>query len=346
MTEEYDILHVKNLKVDFSTYGGTVQAVRNISFGINKGECLALVGESGCGKSVSAHSILRIVPEPPGQVSGEILFKGNDLTQLSEKQMLKIRGAEISMIFQDPMTYLNPTMRIGTQVTEIFKEHAPKRISGTELKRLCIDAFDMVGITDPEQRFRQYPYEFSGGMRQRALIAMALINKPSLIIADEPTTALDVTIQSQMLELMKTLQRETKTALILITHDLGVVAKMAHRVAIIYAGKIVETAPATDIYRNPRHPYTIGLLNSIPSVSKSSKEPLYSIKGTPPDLFNPPKGCGFAPRCEFAMDICDNYPPPDFQIDEGHHSACWLLHHQAPTNNLKTSVLSREGINP
>ncbi len=335
MNEQFNLLQVNNLKVDFGTYGGTVQAVRNISFGINEGECLALVGESGCGKSVSAHSIMRIVPEPPGRVCGEIMFKGKDLTQLSEKEMLKIRGAEISMIFQDPMTYLNPTMRIGSQVTEIIKEHTPRHLSSGQLKKLCIEAFEMVGMTDPEHRFRQYPYEFSGGMRQRALIAMALINKPSLIIADEPTTALDVTIQSQMLELMKSLQRETQTALILITHDLGVVAKMAHRVAIIYAGKIVESANTVDIYRRPAHPYTVGLLNSIPSVSQSSEKPLFSIKGTPPDLFNPPKGCGFAPRCEHAMEICDQYQPPDFHVDNEHISACWLHHHQAPNNDIK-----------
>lgn len=337
MISLYDTLSVENLTVDFSTYGGRVQAVRGISFGINRGECLALVGESGCGKSVTAHSILRIVPEPPGRISGKITFKGRQLMDLTEKEMLKIRGADISMVFQDPMTYLNPTMKVGAQITEMIQEHASTRLNKHVLKQRCIEAFKMVGMTDPEHRYKQYPHEFSGGMRQRALIAMALINKPSLIIADEPTTALDVTIQAQMLELMKELQQETQTALILITHDLGVVAKMAHRLAVIYAGKIIETGSAHDIYRHPAHPYTEGLLKSIPSVSGSTDLSLYSIPGSPPDLFNPPTGCGFAPRCSYAMDICSKIEPPEFQITNSHVASCWLQHHQAQPNRLRNT---------
>lgn len=330
----YNILEVKDLHVHFSTFGGVVQAVRGVSFGVNQAECLALVGESGCGKTVTAHSIMRIVPEPPGRVEGSIQYQGRDLMSLSEKEMLKIRGAGISMIFQDPMTYLNPTMRVGNQVTEVIREHSQQRLSKKELRKKCIETFEMVGMNDPEHRFRQYPHEFSGGMRQRALIAMALINKPSLIIADEPTTALDVTIQAQMLELMKNLQKETQTALILITHDLGVVAKMAHRVAVVYAGKIVETASTEKLFEHPSHPYTEGLLNSIPRLGGSGEDPLYSIKGSPPDLFHPPPGCGFAPRCNYAMEICRSHQPPEFDLGAGHQSTCWLHHYQAPTNHL------------
>jgi oligopeptide transport system ATP-binding protein len=254
--------------------------------------------------------------------------------------MLQIRGAEISMIFQDPMTYLNPTMKVGAQITEIIQEHSTYRKSRVTLKKRCIEFFEMVGMSDPERRFKQYPHEFSGGMRQRVLIAMALINKPRLVIADEPTTALDVTIQAQMLELMKNLQRETRTAFILITHDLGVVAKMAHRVAVVYAGKIVESASAADLYKKSAHPYTVGLLNSIPGLKATSGKVLYSIPGTPPDLFHPPAGCGFAPRCLHAMEICDLEPPPEFQVGPGHLSACWLLHRQAPVNPL--GVVTKE----
>ncbi len=337
---DYDVLEVNDLHVRFSTFGGVVQAVRGVSFGVNRGECLALVGESGCGKSVTAHSIIRIVPEPPGKVEGSITYRGRDLMSFSEKEMLKVRGAGIGMIFQDPMTYLNPTMRVGNQVTEIIREHSDQRLSGKELRKRCIEAFEMVGMNDPEHRYRQYPYEFSGGMRQRALIAMALINKPSLIIADEPTTALDVTIQAQMLELMKQLQEETQTALILITHDLGVVAKMAHRVAVVYAGKIVETASAEKLFEHPAHPYTEGLLNSIPRIGEGGGgQPLYSIQGSPPDLFQPPAGCGFAPRCGYAMELCRSHQPPEFDLGGGHQSACWLHHSQAPANHL--SELSR-----
>lgn len=338
--QQYDLLEVENLKVSFSTYGGTIQAVRDISFGVNRGECLALVGESGCGKSVTAHAIMRIVQEPPGKVEGRIHYLGRDLMPLSEKEMLKIRGAEIGMIFQDPMTYLNPTMRVGSQVTEIIKEHSPQRLSARELKKKCIEVFEMVGMNDPGHRYRQYPHEFSGGMRQRTLIAMALVNKPALVIADEPTTALDVTIQAQMLELMKRLQQETRTALILITHDLGVVAKMAHRIAVVYAGKIVEMAPAKALYSMPGHPYTRGLLSSIPKITDNGGEPLYSISGTPPDLFRPPAGCGFTARCEYAMEICRIHQPPEFDLGEGHFSACWLHHRQAPENSFARSAVT------
>jgi len=339
----YDTLEVRHLQVTFATYGGTVQAVRDVSFGLNQGECLALVGESGCGKTVTAHSIIRIIPQPPGRIRGEIFYRGRNLMKLGEKEMLKIRGAEICTIFQDPMTYLNPTMKVGAQITEIIREHSPDRKSRATLKKRCIEFFERVGMSDPERRFRQYPHEFSGGMRQRVLIAMALINKPKLVIADEPTTALDVTIQAQMLELMKNLQRETRTAFILITHDLGVVAKMAHRVAVVYAGKIVESAAAADLYKRPAHPYTVGLLNSVPGIKAVSGQTLYSIPGTPPDLFRPPAGCGFAPRCPQAMVVCDREPPPEFQVGPGHFSACWLLHNQAPANPLRNGFGMTQG---
>ena len=340
----YDTLEVRHLEVDFATFGGTVQAVRDVSFGLNQGECLALVGESGCGKTVTAHSIIRIIPRPPGRVRGEIYYQGRNLMKLREKEMQKIRGAEICTIFQDPMTYLNPTMKVGVQITEIIREHSTYRESRSALKKCCIEFFERVGMSDPERRFKQYPHEFSGGMRQRVLIAMALINKPRLVIADEPTTALDVTIQAQMLEMMKTLQRETRTAFILITHDLGVVAKMAHRVAVVYAGKIVESASANELYKKPAHPYTVGLLNSIPGVKATTGQALYSIPGTPPDLFRPPAGCGFAPRCPQAMEICDQEPPPEFSLGPGHFSACWLLHHQAPANPLRNGFRVRERV--
>lgn len=324
------VLEVKELEVSFDTYAGEVQAVRNISFDLYEGETLAIVGESGCGKTVTAKSIVRLNPQPPARFKkGKILFDGEDIILKKEKDMRKIRGQKIGMIFQDPMTSLNPTMIIGKQIMEGLKIH--QKVSGREAKNAAIEMLKLVQIPNPEQRFSEYPHQFSGGMRQRAMIAIALVCKPQILIADEPTTALDVTIQAQILELMSDLQSKIKTSIILITHDLGIVAKMANRVIVMYGGKIIESGTTKDIYYRFRHPYTWGLLNSVPRVDiRKEDEILASIEGTPPDLFDPPNGCPFADRCEYSMKICREEMPAEFQINEGHFSACWLNHPDAP----------------
>lgn len=322
------LIEVKNLKVNFKTYGGEVNAVRGISFEVNKGECLTIVGESGCGKSVTAKAIMGLIPSPPGEITdGEVLFKGIDLLKLGKKNMMKIRGAEIGMIFQDPMTYLNPTMTIGNQIKEVLRKHT--NYTKKQMDKRVIEILNFVGIANPERRIYQYPYELSGGMRQRVMIAIATVCTPKLLIADEPTTALDVTIQAQILELMKTFQREVGTSIILITHDLGVVANMANRVLVVYAGKIVESGSVDDLFYKPKHPYTWGLLNSNPKPDLNKKEKLFSIEGTPPDLFSPPKGCAFAARCEYAMKICRVLYPNMMDLGGDHKCACWLLHEKA-----------------
>jgi len=330
MADRKKLLEVKNLEVSFDTYAGEVQAVRDVSFDLYEGETLAIVGESGCGKSVTAKSIMRLNPEPPARFkNGEILFEGEDIIKKKEKEMRNIRGSKIGMIFQDPMTSLNPTMTIGKQIMEGLLKH--QKISRAEAKAAALEMLRMVQIPNPEQRFGEYPHHFSGGMRQRAMIAVALVCKPRLLIADEPTTALDVTIQAQILELMKDLQEKTGTSIILITHDLGVVAQMANRIIVMYGGKIVEDGDAREIFYNGNHPYTWGLLQSVPRVDiDKNQERLASIEGTPPDLLNPPKGCPFADRCQYSMVICREQMPPQFEVAKNHHSACWLNHPNAP----------------
>ncbi|WP_339283255.1 ABC transporter ATP-binding protein [Oceanobacillus sp. FSL K6-3682] len=320
------ILEVNDLHVTFTTYGGTVQAVRGVNFHLDKGETLAIVGESGCGKSVTSNAIMRLIPDPPGKITkGSIIFKGQDLAAYSEKKMRAIRGVDISMIFQDPMTALNPTLTIGTQLMEGLKEH--KKITGAQAKRKAIEMMDLVGIPNPEERLKQYPHQFSGGMRQRIVIAIALICDPDLLIADEPTTALDVTIQAQILELFSTIQQRTGVSIILITHDLGVVAKIANRIIVMYAGKIIESGSKRDIFYRPEHPYTQGLLNSVPRLD--AKEELKPIAGTPPDLFSPPKGCPFTARCPFAMEVCDKVYPVSNRVSDSHQVDCWLQDERA-----------------
>jgi oligopeptide transport system ATP-binding protein len=324
------ILEVKDLKVSFDTYAGEVQAVRGVSFTLNKGEVLAIVGESGCGKSVTAQTIMRLVPTPPSRIkSGSILFDGKtEITKLSDKQMEKVRGSEMGMIFQDPMTSLNPTMTIGKQITEGLIKH--QRVSSKEAEKRAIELLTLVGISNPEGRIHQYPHELSGGMRQRVMIAIALACNPKLLIADEPTTALDVTIQAQIIELMKKLSEQTDASIIIITHDLGVVAEMAQRVLVMYAGKVVEQGTVDEVFYDPQHPYTWGLLRSIPRLDKMGKEDLVPIPGSPPDLFAPPKGCAFAARCPYAMQVCLEEDPEHTKLSASHSAACWLLHPDAP----------------
>ncbi|MGB8269297.1 MAG: ABC transporter ATP-binding protein [Priestia megaterium] len=321
------MLQIKNLHVQFSTYGGRVQAVRGVSFDLHKGETLAIVGESGCGKSVTSQSIMRLIPTPPGRItSGSILFKGQDLTKLSEKKMRDIRGADISMIFQDPMTALNPTLRVGEQIAENIMKH--ENISKEKAKEKAFEMLELVGIPNPKERLKQYPHEFSGGMRQRIVIAMALVCNPEVLIADEPTTALDVTIQAQILELFKDIQQKTDVSIVLITHDLGVVAQVADRVAVMYAGKIVEIGTRRDIFYTPQHPYTKGLLRSVPRLDLYESE-LVPITGSPPDLFAPPSGCSFAPRCPYVMEVCDRMYPVSTKLKESHQVHCWLQDERA-----------------
>ncbi|MEY8348488.1 MULTISPECIES: ABC transporter ATP-binding protein [Bacillus cereus group] len=322
------LLEVKDLQVSFDTHAGEVQAVRGVTFDLKKGETLAIVGESGSGKSVTSKALMGLIPNPPGRIkNGEIVFDGRDLTKLTEKEMQQVRGKEIAMIFQDPMTSLNPTMTIGNQIMEGLIKH--QGMSKADARKVALELLDLVGIPNPEARLKQYPHQFSGGMRQRVVIAMALACNPKLLIADEPTTALDVTIQAQILELMKDIQQKTEAAIIFITHDLGVVANVADRVAVMYAGKVVEIGTVDEIFYNPKHPYTWGLIASMPSLDGSDAE-LYAIPGTPPDLLKPPKGDAFAPRNPQALKIDFEMEPPFFKVSDTHYAATWLLHEQAP----------------
>ncbi|WP_218090727.1 ABC transporter ATP-binding protein [Paenibacillus solanacearum] len=325
-----NILEVRDLKVSFRTYAGEVQAVRGVSFDLKKGEVLAIVGESGCGKSVTAQTIMRLIPSPPSIIkNGSIKFNGKtEITRLSNREMEKIRGSEMGMIFQDPMTSLNPTMTVGKQITEgIVKHH---KVSGEEANKRALEILKLVGMSNPEGRMQQYPHEFSGGMRQRVMIAIALACSPKLLIADEPTTALDVTIQAQIIELMKKLSEKTEASIIVITHDLGVVAEMAQRVIVMYAGKVVEQGTVDEIFYESKHPYTWGLLRSVPRLDQDKDNELVPIPGTPPDLFSPPKGCAFAARCPYAMSVCGQIDPEHTVLSETHSAACWLLHEGAP----------------
>jgi oligopeptide/dipeptide ABC transporter ATP-binding protein len=317
------LLDVQSLQTHFSTSGGVVRAVDGVSWDVQEGETVALVGESGCGKSVSALSVMRLVAAPAGRIiGGRILFKGRDLLTLSEEEMRRLRGREMAMIFQEPMTSLNPVLTVGRQLTEGVEIHLG--MDAAAARRRASELLSMVGISDPERRLPQYPHQFSGGMRQRMMIAMALACNPSLILADEPTTALDVTIQAQILELLKELSRKLGVAMLIITHNLGVVARYADRVNVMYAGRIVERGTARELYANPRHPYTLGLLNSVPRLDVPRRQRLEPIDGQPPDLTRLPPGCAFGPRCAFRVDRCVSEIPPLRAIEPGGHvTACW-----------------------
>ena len=317
------LLEIENLHTQFFTSAGTVRAVDGITYSVDEGEAVAIVGESGCGKSVSALSVLRLIPDPPGRiVEGSIKFAGKDLLALSDAEIRDVRGRDIAMVFQEPMTSLNPVLTIGRQLTETLLHHL--KVSPQAARDRAVELLGLVGISDAERRLRQYPHHLSGGMRQRVMIAMALCCEPKLIIADEPTTALDVTIQAQILELMKDLSKRLGVALIVITHNLGVVARYADRVNVMYAGKIVESGSAADIYHRPRHPYTLGLLKSVPRLDQPRRARLDPIQGQPPDLTRLDGGCAFRPRCRFAVDECATSIPPLQQVGDGHHAACWV----------------------
>jgi len=317
------LLEVRNLTISFFTTEGVVRAVDDISYDVDEGETVALVGESGCGKTVSSLGIMRLIAAPPGRIlGGQIRFRGTDLLSLDEESRRRVRGREIAMIFQEPMTSLNPVLSIGRQLSEVLEIHLD--LPSAEARRRAVELLAMVGIPDAERRLRLYPHEFSGGMRQRIMIAMALACAPALILADEPTTALDVTIQAQILELMQTLSRRLGAAILLITHNLGIVARYADRVNVMYAGKIVEQGSARDIYASPRHPYTLGLLRSVPRLDEPRKAKLLPIEGQPPDLMRLPSGCAFSPRCRYAIDRCRHETPPLMVVAEGHLAACWV----------------------
>jgi len=317
------LLEVRDLKTSFFTTGGVVRAVDGVSYNVREGETVALVGESGCGKTVSALSVMRLVAAPAGRiVDGQILFKGRDLLALGEEAMRRVRGREIAMIFQEPMTSLNPVLTVGRQLTEALEIHLG--MTPGQARARAAELLALVGIPDAERRLAQYPHQFSGGMRQRMMIAMALSCNPALILADEPTTALDVTIQAQILELMKALSRRLGVAMVLITHNLGVVARYADRVNVMYAGKMVEQGSASALYRRPRHPYTLGLLRSVPRLDEPRRTKLSPIEGQPPDLTRLPRGCAFVPRCRYAIERCREETPPLMPLADDHLSACWV----------------------
>ena len=323
MKTDHKFLEVKDLKTQFNTPEGTVYAVNGVSFSLNEGETLAVVGESGCGKSVTMMSIMKLIQMPPGKiVGGEVIFRDSDLLKLSEEAMEQIRGREIAMIFQDPMTSLNPVLTVGRQITETLRTHTP--MTPEQCRDRAAQLLELVGIPDPVKRLDDYPHQFSGGMRQRVMIAMALACTPSLLIADEPTTALDVTIQAQIVELVKDLKKSVGMAMIWITHDLGVVAGMADRVLVMYAGYVVEEAPVDDLYENTLHPYTLALLQALPRADRRRDQSLKSIKGSPPNLLMEPKGCPFAPRCEFVQEKCIHENPTLAEFEPNHKVACWV----------------------
>ena len=323
------LLEVKNLRVSYHTYAGEVQSVRGVDFCLNKGETLAIVGESGCGKTVTSKSIMRLI-QKPGEIKegSEVLFNGKDVLKMNDKELKNLKGSDISMIFQDPMTSLNPTMKIGTQISESLIEH--RGMNKHEAMKESINLLKLVNMPNAEKRVNQYPFEFSGGMRQRAMIAMAVACNPKILIADEPTTALDVTIQAQIMDLIKDLQVKFGTAVILVTHDLGVVADVADKIQVMYGGKIVEKGSVDDIFYNAKHPYTWALLKSVPRLDLEHKGKLYSIKGTPPDLLKPPIGCPFVSRCDLCMGICHEAMPEVTKISETQDVSCWLQHPLAP----------------
>ena len=321
--QDKKLLEVKDLKVSFFTPAGEVKAVGGITYDLNYGEVMGIVGESGSGKSVEAYSIMGLLQSPGKVIGGSINFEGEDILAYDKNQMVDFRGRKVSMIFQNPMTCLNPVYTIGNQLVEALRAHN-KDISKADAENKAMEMLELVGINNVEKRMKQYPHEFSGGMRQRVMIAMGLICSPKLLIADEPTTALDVTIQAQILELMKELQKKTGMGIIFITHNLGVVAEICDKVSVMYAGRIVEQGLVNDIFYEPAHPYTLGLLRSMPRVDAEEYERLIPIEGTPVDMLNPPDGCPFAPRCESCMQICLKKMPPYVELGAGHRSACWL----------------------
>ncbi|EJO5349102.1 ABC transporter ATP-binding protein [Clostridium botulinum] len=324
------ILRIKNLRVSYHTYAGEVKSVRGVDFNLNKGETLAIVGESGCGKTVTAKAIMRLIQEPSGEIKegSKIIFNGKNILSMTEHQVRKLRGGDISMIFQDPMTSLNPTMKIGNQISESLIIH--RGMKKSKAFRESINILKLVNIPNAEKRANQYPHELSGGMRQRVMIAMALACDPKILIADEPTTALDVTIQAQIIDLIRDLQKKLNTSVIMITHDLGVVADIAHRIQVMYGGKIVETATTNEIFYSSKHPYTRALLQSVPRMGVKHKGKLYSLEGIPPELIKPPKGCPFASRCEYCMEICEKNMPKVTKLTETHKVSCWLQHSIEP----------------
>ncbi len=328
MSENKKLLDVENLHVSFNTYAGEVKAVRNVNFHLKPGETLAFVGESGCGKSVTAKSLMKLLPKESAVIKpgSKIEFDGRDVIKMNNKELSSLRGADISMIFQDPMTSLNPTMRIGKQITEALMLH--RKMNKQEAKDEAINLLKLVQIPNPIERFRSYPHELSGGMRQRVMIAIALSCNPKLLLADEPTTALDVTIQAQILDLLADLKTKLNTSIILVTHDLGVVANFANRIQVMYAGEIIEEGTTDEIFYNSRHPYTWALLNSIPKVHQKGSE-LQALGGTPPDLLLPLEGCPFVSRCAYAMKVCQSNHPLVTKHSDTHHSWCWLEHEYA-----------------
>lgn len=325
-----ELLKVENLYVNFHTYAGEVKAVRGVSFSLEKGEVLAIVGESGCGKTVTSKAIMRLLDRTSGEIDKESVIElfGKNMVTLTKRELNKIRGKDISMIFQDSMTSLNPTMTIGKQIMENILVH--EKVGKREAKKRALELLKLVEIPNAEERLNNYPHQMSGGMRQRAMIAVALACNPKVLIADEPTTALDVTIQAQLMDLLKNIQKKTEMAVILVTHDLGVVANFADRVQVMYAGAVMERGSVHDIFKAPRHPYTWALLSSMPGRIQESKSELYALRGTPPDLRRPIKGCPFAERCEYRMSICLRETPEEFPVEEGHSAACWLCHSMAP----------------
>ncbi len=316
------LLQVRDLRTSFFTDDGEVKAVDGVTYDVEEGETLGLVGESGCGKSVSALSLLRLIPSPPGKIiGGEVIFEGEDLLKVSEDEIRHVRGNKIAMVFQEPMTSLNPVLTIGRQLTEGLELHMD--MDPPSASRRAVELLDLVNIPEAEARIGDYPHQFSGGMRQRVMIAMALSCNPKLVLADEPTTALDVTIQAQVLEILARLSRELGTSIIIITHNLGVVARYADRVNVMYAGRIVETASAKRLYANPQHPYTVGLLTSVPRLDQERRQKLQVIEGVPPDLINLPEGCAFYDRCTFRVDRCKAEAPPLMPVEDKHFAACW-----------------------
>lgn len=331
--ESSKLLEVKDLVVSFDTFQGSVQAVRGVSWHLNKKETVAIVGESGCGKTVTIQTVIGLNPKKNGSVKqGEVLFEGTNLLDLSPRQMRQIQGNQLSIIFQDPFTFLNPTMTVGEQIMEPYLQH--RKATRQEAEKKALEILKLISLPSPEENMKRYPHQLSGGMRQRIMVAMALICSPRILFADEPTTALDVTIQAQIIELMNGLKDKIDTSIVLITHDMGVVANMADRIYVMYAGQIVEHGDCDTIFHNPKHPYTWGLLNSVPRLDKRTTSELYSIPGTPPDLLAPPKGCAFAARCRYAMNLCREYQPPQIRFEEkDHYANCWLNHPECIRRN-------------
>lgn len=335
------LLSVRDLSVSFFTYAGEVQAVRGVSWDLRRKETIAIVGESGCGKTVSIQTVMGLLQRPPGKVkSGQVLFEGENILEYTAQEMREIQGNKMTMIFQDPLTYLNPTMRVGDQISEAYREH--HKVARREANARALHIMRLVSLPTPERNMRAYPHQLSGGMRQRVMVAMALISSPRVLFADEPTTALDVTIQAQIIDLMNSLKDKVDTSIVLITHDLGVVANMADRIYVMYAGKIVEHGDADTIFEAPMHPYTWGLLRAVPRLDSKVKDSLTPIPGTPPDLISPPEGCAFAARCRYAMNICARREPGYYWFrEEGHYAACWL--HDPAAGGRFADIIAKGG---